>query len=59
MDKQLKETEFIRAENLVLRKIEYKKPAQLYFRNEELIKYFDGNKNAWFVSSEYDARFNN
>ena len=50
-------TTFVRAENLVLNQIEYKKPSQLYFQNEELLLYFDGNKNAWFVSSEYDACF--
>ena len=59
LTKKLQETSFIRAENLVLQQIEYKKPEQLYFKNEEVIKYFEGNKDAWFVSSEYDACFNN
>ncbi len=51
---RLKDTAFIRAENLVLQQIEYKKPEQLYFGNKGLIIYFDGNKDAWFVSSEYE-----
>jgi hypothetical protein len=54
---KLKGTAFIRAENPVLQQIEYKKPGQLYCRNEDLLLYFDGNKNAWFVNSEYDACF--
>lgn len=55
---RLKDTAFIRAENLVLQQIEYKQPRQLYFRDEGLITYFDGNKDAWFVSSKYDKCYN-
>ncbi len=54
---KLKETPFVRAENLVLKKIKYKEPRELYFRNEDLLLYFKGNNDAWFVSSEYDACF--
>jgi len=39
LEDRLKDTAFIRAENPVLQQIEYKKPEQLYFRNEELIIY--------------------
>lgn len=54
---RLADTAFINAENPVLQQMEYKKPGQLYFQNEDLLLYFEGNKDAWFVSSEYDACF--
>lgn len=54
---KLEATTLVRAENLVLNQIEYKELGELYFRSEELLLYFDGNKDAWFVSSEYDACF--
>ncbi|PXF60164.1 MAG: hypothetical protein C4B58_01345 [Deltaproteobacteria bacterium] len=38
--------------------MEYKKPGQLYFRNEELLLYFDRNIDACFVSKIYDTSFN-
>ena len=56
---KLKNTAFIRAKNLVSQQIEFKKPEKLYFRNEKLILYFNGNKDAWFVDSKYDKYFNN
>ena len=52
---KLKKTAFIRAENLVLQQIEYKKPRELYIRNDDLLLYFYGNKDVWFISSEYDS----
>ncbi len=55
--KKLKETAFIRAENIVLQQIEYKKAERLYFKNEELSVYFKGNKDAWFISSKYNEKF--
>ncbi len=51
---KLKDTHFVRAENLASRQIEYKKPGELYFKSKELITYFNGNEGTWFVSSEYD-----
>jgi hypothetical protein len=56
---KLRNTAFILAENLVLQQIEYQKPGQLYFKNKELIIYFEGNKDTWFVSSKYDECFHN
>jgi len=53
----LKEMAFIRARNFVSGEIEYKKPEQLYFENEDLRMYFEGNENAWFISLEYENRF--
>ena len=54
---RLRDTAFIRAENQVLQKMEYKKPSELYLQNDDLLLYFYGNKDVWFVSSEYDACF--
>ncbi len=54
---KLKGTAFIRAKNNTLDKMEYKKPDQVYFPNEELLLYFDGNEDVWFVSSKYDSSF--
>ena len=54
---KLEKTAFVRAENLVVQQIEYKKPCELYLRNDDLLLYFYGNKDAWFVSSEYDSSF--
>lgn len=53
----LQDTAFVRAENLALNKIEYKRPTNLYFRSDELLLYFYGNEDAWFVCSEYNSRF--
>ncbi len=56
---KLKNTPFVRSENLALQQVGYKKPGQLYFKSKELAIYFDGNEDAWFVSSEYDKKFYN
>ena len=55
---RLADTAFINAENPVLQQMEYKKPGQLYFQNEDLLLYFDRNIDAWFVSKMYDTSFN-
>ena len=55
---KLEDTAFVRVENLELKQIVYKVPSQLYFRNEDLLLYFDGNEDSWFVWSEYEACFN-
>jgi len=57
LTEKLKATAFIWAKNNALDKTEYKKPNQVYFPNEELLLYFDGNKDVWFVSTEYDSSF--
>ena len=57
LTKKLKETSFIRAENPVTKQLEFKKPSQLYLRNQGLLLYFEGNEDAWFIGSEYDALY--
>lgn len=54
---KLEKTAFVRAENFVLQQIEYKKPCELYIQNDDLLLYFYGNKDVWFVSLEYDSCF--
>ena len=51
---KLKETRFVRAENIVLKKTRFKKPSDLYFQTEDLLFYFESQTEAWFVYSEYD-----
>jgi len=52
--KKLKDTPFIYSECSVLLTEAYKRPAEVYFSNHDLLMYFKGNKDAWFVSSKYD-----
>jgi hypothetical protein len=54
---KLKKTAFIYAENPVLQKTAYKEPGKLYLRNNDLVMYFEGNQDVWFVSSKYDISF--
>lgn len=54
LKEKLKDTAFIYAENLALQQNIYKKPTKLYFANDDLLMYFDGNEDIWFVNSEYD-----
>lgn len=50
----LLETEFILSENPFLNKNSYRKPYEVYFKNETLKIYFHENSEVGFVSSEYD-----
>lgn len=52
--KKLKDTPFIYAECSVLLTEAYKRPTEVYFSNHDLLMYFKGNKDAWFVSSKYN-----
>lgn len=54
---KLKGTAFILAENPVSGQTIYKKPGELYIRNDDLLVYFDGNEYIWFVSGKYDTSF--
>ncbi len=55
--KKLIWTPFIYAENLALNLKAYKRPVKLYFSSQDLLMYFEGNEDIWFVSSEYDDKF--
>ncbi|NQT55900.1 MAG: hypothetical protein HQ551_06695 [Desulfobacteraceae bacterium] len=54
LSKKLKDTPFIYAECSALYAEAYKRPAEAYFSNHNLLMYFEGNKDAWFVSSKYN-----
>lgn len=54
----LKNTTFIFAKNLVLDKEEFKEPKKIYFHNKDLEIYFKNNDDIWFLSQNYDEKFN-
>ena len=56
---RMKNKPFILAENIVKNKVEYKKPADIYFKKDELRIYFDGNENIWFLSDIYNEKLLN
>jgi hypothetical protein len=53
LTEKLKKLEFVLAKNST-NLMKYKMPDQSYLYNEDLLTYFDGNQDAWFVSMEYD-----
>ena len=53
LSKKLSETPFIHSINMALGPEGYKRPDELYFSNHDLLMYFEGNKDIWFVSSKY------
>ena len=53
----LKATQFLRAENAI-GDTEFRKPDDIiYFRNQTLEMYFEGNRDGWFISSHYEQYF--
>lgn len=53
LKEKLKTTDFIKAYNPTLKKIAYRQPSQIYFRNADLELYFSGNREIWFVNDLY------
>lgn len=49
----LRATPFIRAETPGLESISYRRPTELYFRNDELMAYLSGNDTIGFISQDY------
>jgi len=57
LESKLNETPFIYAENIDDITIGYKKPTEVYFKNESLVIYFAFNKEIGFISSKYNDSF--
>lgn len=53
LEEKLKETPFVRYHCRATGVNGYAKPVEVYFANDDLLTYFDGNENAKFVVSSY------
>lgn len=54
---QLSKLKFIKAVNLVSKEEKLLKPSEIYLNSEELRRYFDGYKSAFFVSDKLYSRY--
>jgi hypothetical protein len=55
LKKHLRNASFVLTENSTIPNTHYMKPTDVYFRNDDLLEYFLGNKDVGFVSEKYNS----